>query len=267
MLTGYPPYHRLPEGNTNPIREVLPEHETVVEESTRYRDLSGLLPKETPSRVRSPSASIQQQPHKRTPFQSPGSDLPIGSTERPQSTAQQPSETSAQMSSSENLPQPPKKILSKNPFRSLFSRKPSKSIPPHPSNEPTSHNAPPVSHSISSHDKDRQSSTRRHVEHLSIDDDSPFPPPIFARHHFPQLEGLTETAVLAMLDKGHPPPYSLPDDASTEVKNFLSRCFIFDRKERPTSSQLLCDPFINGRCCCILLKYHVTNSNFIIYDC
>ena len=60
------------------------------------------------------------------------------------------------------------------------------------------------------------------------------------------LEGLDETSVLQKLLRGELPSYELPVNSSSDVIKFLSRCFREKRKERPSASELLLDPFIQG---------------------
>ena len=63
---------------------------------------------------------------------------------------------------------------------------------------------------------------------------------------YPPYYGLPEPVAMKEIITGVEPSYNLPTSASDEVKNFLRRCFKIERKERPTATELLADPFING---------------------
>lgn len=60
------------------------------------------------------------------------------------------------------------------------------------------------------------------------------------------LVGLPETTIIDKLSKGELPSYQLFTNVSTEVVNFLERCFKFERTQRPSAMELLSDQFING---------------------
>lgn len=61
-----------------------------------------------------------------------------------------------------------------------------------------------------------------------------------------RIEGLSEALVITKLVNGELPSYQLPRNTSKEAEKFLSRCFKIERKERPTASELLSDPFVEG---------------------
>jgi serine/threonine protein kinase len=64
---------------------------------------------------------------------------------------------------------------------------------------------------------------------------------------YPPYYGVAEPAAHYKIASGEPPSYRLPDNSSGKVQKFLSRCFQYDRKKRPTASELLRDPFIDDQ--------------------
>ena len=77
---------------------------------------------------------------------------------------------------------------------------------------------------------------------------------------YPPYYGQAEILVAVLIANGGNPPYVLPDGTSDEAKNFLRRCFQFERKDRPTASELLSDPFINGYGFYIAIFYDEYNT-------
>lgn len=73
-------------------------------------------------------------------------------------------------------------------------------------------------------------------------------------------KGPPEHFVIVHLSRHNLPLYLLPCNTSDQVRNFLSRCFIVDWKQRPAAAQLLSDPFIKGNL--NVLSVYLDNHNF-----